>query len=133
MNSLSIIRELTSKVFEHIGWKGIGNILIRIQYRHFRFEIFCLFYELSYFHPFAICSLEKNPLWKRSCPHLKLLVHLLAIRTPGYLGSTWLWLTDGCQKFSYIFVYLVVTFLLMKCVSSLMQFYKKSIDVKITL
>lgn len=51
MSTPSIKRELTSKVFEHIGRKGI-DIMMRIQYiqyRHFRFDIFCLFYELSYF------------------------------------------------------------------------------------
>lgn len=62
--TLSIKRKLTSKVFGHVGRKGIGNTLIRIQGRHSRFEIFSLFYEFSYFHLFAFSSVE-NPIWKR--------------------------------------------------------------------
>lgn len=59
--TLSIKRKLTSKVFGHVGRKGIGNTLIRIQCRRCRFEIFSLFYNTS-FHIFTYLPflLSKN-------------------------------------------------------------------------
>lgn len=63
--TLSIKRKLTSKVFGHVGRKGIGNTLIRIQGRHSRFEIFSLFYEFSYFHLFCLFFCLKSYIWKR--------------------------------------------------------------------
>lgn len=63
--TLSIKRKLTSKVFGHVGRKGIGNTLIRIQGRHSRFEIFSLFYEFSYFHLFCLFFYLKSYIWKR--------------------------------------------------------------------
>lgn len=63
--TLSIKRKLTSKVFGHVGRKGIGNTLIRIQCRHSRFEIFSLFYEFSYFHLFCLFFYLKSYIWKR--------------------------------------------------------------------
>lgn len=99
------------KVFGHVGRKGIGNTLIRIQSRRCRFEIFSLFYEFSYFHLFAFSSVE-NPIWKR-LPFKEISTFYGNINTwvlGFHMALAYWWV----PKFSYIFVYLVITLLLMK-------------------
>lgn len=62
--TLSIKRKLTSKVFGHIGRKGIGNTLIRIQSRRRRFEIFSLFTSFHIF-TYLLFFCLKSYIWKR--------------------------------------------------------------------
>lgn len=109
--TLSIKRKLTSKVFGHVGRKGIGNTLIRIQSRRRRFEIFSLFTSFHIF-TYLLFFCLKSYIWKRLT--FRVISTFYSNINTWVLGFHMALAYWWVPKFSYIFVYLVITLLLMK-------------------
>lgn len=121
--TLSIKRKLTSKVFGHVGRKGIGNTLIRIQGRHSRFEIFSLFYEFSYFHLFCLFFCLKSYIWKR-------LTFRVISTFYGNINTCALGfhMALAHRRVPKVLVYLVITLLLMKVLVFTHKILKKKVN-----